>query len=196
MTIARFFLHERGLSIIPLDHPDSTHERDPKRIGKVPRIRWEVFNARNRATTISSLGLATARRAMSASSRARCRAWSRRRRNPEALEWMRAHLAAHTNGDPDRQRRALVLPISWHADSQQSQTAYQRQPAHDRCPRRRRLRGRPDLEACDGRDLRATGHLAEHRRASGVRPGLDRHRAGAARRRGARHTKHTGDRSR
>lgn len=36
LTIARWLFHERGFSVIPLDHPADTTQTDPKRIGKVP----------------------------------------------------------------------------------------------------------------------------------------------------------------
>ena len=43
LTVASWLVHERAVSVIPLDHPDATRETDPKRIGKVPRTKWEMF---------------------------------------------------------------------------------------------------------------------------------------------------------
>ena len=40
---ARWLVHERGLSVIPIDHPANTMESDPTRIGKVPTIPWKPF---------------------------------------------------------------------------------------------------------------------------------------------------------
>jgi putative DNA primase/helicase len=44
LTIARWLVHERGFSVIPLDHPAETTQTDPKRIGKVPVLpSWKAF---------------------------------------------------------------------------------------------------------------------------------------------------------
>ena len=42
LTIARWLVR-RGLSVIPLDHPDETTQTDPKRIGKVPVTAWKPY---------------------------------------------------------------------------------------------------------------------------------------------------------
>lgn len=46
LTIAQWLVHERGFSVIPLDHPTETTQTDPKRIGKIPVIpSWKAFQA-------------------------------------------------------------------------------------------------------------------------------------------------------
>ena len=43
LTLARWLV-QRGMSVIPLDHPDATLETDPKRVGKAPRLpTWKQF---------------------------------------------------------------------------------------------------------------------------------------------------------
>lgn len=43
LAIAQWLVMERGLSVIPIDHPADTTQTDPKRIGKVPAITWANF---------------------------------------------------------------------------------------------------------------------------------------------------------
>src|SRR5713101_1838848 len=44
LGFANWLVHERGLSVIPLDHPAETTQTDPKRIGKVPALSsWKRF---------------------------------------------------------------------------------------------------------------------------------------------------------
>jgi len=44
LTITRWLVHERGFSVIPLDHPDDPIQTDdPKQIGKTPVIKWKAF---------------------------------------------------------------------------------------------------------------------------------------------------------
>ena len=43
LDFARWLVHDRGLSVIPIDHPETTHESDPSRVGKVPAISWKSF---------------------------------------------------------------------------------------------------------------------------------------------------------
>ena len=44
LTIARWLVHERGVGVIPLDHPAETTQTDSKRIGKVPALSsWKLF---------------------------------------------------------------------------------------------------------------------------------------------------------
>ncbi len=44
LPIARWLVHTRGFSVIPIDHPDATHyPDDPKKIGKVPIGPWLAF---------------------------------------------------------------------------------------------------------------------------------------------------------
>ena len=40
---AQWLVHERGFSVIPLDHPSGTTQTDPTRIGKVPVSNWKPF---------------------------------------------------------------------------------------------------------------------------------------------------------
>jgi putative DNA primase/helicase len=42
-TIARWLVHERRVSVIPLDHPAATTQTDPSRVGKVPLGKWAAF---------------------------------------------------------------------------------------------------------------------------------------------------------
>jgi putative DNA primase/helicase len=93
LTVARWMVVERGLSVIALDHPDATRETDPKRIGKVPRTRWELFQRAHASDdnlkawfgngTPSNLAIVTG---------AVSNVVSIDGDSPEALEWMRAHL--------------------------------------------------------------------------------------------------------
>jgi Bifunctional DNA primase/polymerase, N-terminal len=43
-AVARWLVRQRHVSVIPIDHPASTRESDPQRIGKVPRLAtWKQF---------------------------------------------------------------------------------------------------------------------------------------------------------
>src|SRR5688572_22501260 len=93
LTIARWLVHDRALSVIALDHPDATRETDPKRIGQVPRSRWEPFQrARPSDDNLTAwfgngkpCNLAIVTGAIS-------NVVSIDGDSPEALTWMRAHL--------------------------------------------------------------------------------------------------------
>lgn len=43
LAIAQWLVHERGFSVIPLDHPADTTQTDPARIGKVAVEAWKPF---------------------------------------------------------------------------------------------------------------------------------------------------------
>ena len=43
LSVALWLVHERGLSVIPLDHPGDTTQTDPARIGKAPVSGWKLF---------------------------------------------------------------------------------------------------------------------------------------------------------
>jgi Bifunctional DNA primase/polymerase, N-terminal/AAA domain len=46
LAMACWLVHERGFSVIPLDHPAETTQTDPKRIGKVPVLSsWKAFQS-------------------------------------------------------------------------------------------------------------------------------------------------------
>lgn len=45
LGIARWLVHERGLSVIALDHPDAPIGTDPTQAGKVPVASWKLFQA-------------------------------------------------------------------------------------------------------------------------------------------------------
>src|SRR5262249_2629821 len=44
LAVTRWLVHERGFSVIAVDHPDDTMFSDqPKKIGKVPHSGWKQF---------------------------------------------------------------------------------------------------------------------------------------------------------
>lgn len=96
LQIAEWLTDQRGLSVIPLDHPAETSQTDPARVGKVPRLAtWKMFQE-TRATADNlrawfgnghprNLGIVTG--SVSAIVVIDCD-------SPEAVQWADTHLPA------------------------------------------------------------------------------------------------------